>query len=59
MLRKWYFEASRRTPYIKEIFELDIEQDSLIGTFQELSEGVINPIKVSVTYKNENTSFDE
>ncbi|WP_214794792.1 MULTISPECIES: alcohol dehydrogenase [unclassified Exiguobacterium] len=55
----WYFEASRRTPYIKEIFELDIEQDSLIGTFQELSEGVINPIKVSVTYKNENTSFDE
>lgn len=56
---QWYFEASRRTPYIKEIFELDIEQDSLIGTFQELSEGVINPIKVSVTYKNENTSFDE
>lgn len=54
---KWYFEASWQTSYIQEIFELDIDQYSLIATFERLSAHVINPIKIAVTYKKENTSF--
>ncbi|MEJ6527919.1 alcohol dehydrogenase catalytic domain-containing protein [Exiguobacterium sp. USCH10] len=56
---KWYFEASWQTSYIQEIFELDIVQYSLIATFERLSAHVINPIKIAVTYKKENTSFDD
>ena len=56
---KWYFEPSWQTSYIQEIFELDIDQYSLIATFERLSAHVINPIKIAVTYKKENTSFDD
>lgn len=49
----WYFEASRQTPYVKKVFELDIDQYSLIDTFEKLSERTINPLKIAVTYESE------
>lgn len=49
---RWYFEVSRHTPYVRKIFELDIDQYRLIDTFEKLNKRVINPIKVAVTYED-------
>lgn len=47
---QWYFESVQQAEYVKQIFDMDIQRDDLIQTFSELSERMINPLKIAVTY---------
>ncbi|PEM15405.1 alcohol dehydrogenase [Bacillus toyonensis] len=47
----WFFKEIRKTPFIEEIFQHEIQYTSLIQCFEELSLGIIKPIKVYVSYE--------
>ncbi|OGX80341.1 alcohol dehydrogenase [Exiguobacterium sp. SH31] len=47
---QWYFESVQRAEYVKQIFDMEIQRDDLIQTFSELSERIINPLKIVVAY---------
>jgi len=47
----WYFrEVQQRSTHLEQLFELRIDRNELISTFERLAEGVIRPIKVFVSY---------
>ncbi|PSR29661.1 MAG: alcohol dehydrogenase [Sulfobacillus benefaciens] len=48
---KWFFEHVPSTPYISDLFQLEIEPSALIGCYQELAAGRIRPIKILVNYQ--------
>ena len=45
------FEEIGKTPFIEEIFQHEIHYTSLIQCFDELSLGIIKPLKVYVSYE--------
>lgn len=47
----WFFEEIGKTPFIEEIFQHEIHYTSLIECFDELSLGIIKPLKVYVSYE--------
>ncbi|HDR7735257.1 TPA: alcohol dehydrogenase catalytic domain-containing protein [Bacillus thuringiensis] len=47
----WFFKEIRKTPFIEEIFQHEIQYTSLIQCFEELSLGIIKPLKVYVSYE--------
>lgn len=47
---KWFFEHVPSTPYISDLFQLQIEHSALIGCYKELAAGRIRPIKILVNY---------
>ncbi|MEB9404600.1 zinc-binding dehydrogenase [Bacillus cereus] len=47
----WFFEEIGKTPFIEEIFQHEIHYTSLIQCFDELSLGIIKPLKVYVSYE--------
>ncbi|MEM5626174.1 zinc-binding dehydrogenase [Bacillus wiedmannii] len=47
----WFFSQIERTSWIEEIFQHDIHFTALEKCFEELSEGIITPLKVCVSYK--------
>ncbi|HDR8184138.1 TPA: zinc-binding dehydrogenase [Bacillus thuringiensis] len=47
----WFFNQKEQTPWIEEIFQHEIQYRGLIQCFEELSEGIIIPLKVFVTYE--------
>lgn len=46
-----FFEEIGKTPFIEEIFQHEIHYTSLIQCFDELSLGIIKPLKVYVSYE--------
>ncbi len=47
----WFFKEIGQTPFIEEIFQHEIHYTSLIQCFDELSLGIIKPLKVYVSYE--------
>ncbi|PGP42615.1 alcohol dehydrogenase [Bacillus thuringiensis] len=47
----WFFKEIGKTPFIEEIFQHEIHYTSLIECFDELSLGIIKPLKVYVSYE--------
>ncbi|PFN27770.1 alcohol dehydrogenase catalytic domain-containing protein [Bacillus cereus] len=47
----WFFNEVRQTPFVEEIFQHEIHYTTLEKCFKELSEGIINPLKVFVSYE--------
>ncbi|PER45888.1 alcohol dehydrogenase [Bacillus thuringiensis] len=47
----WFFKEIGQTPFIEEIFQHEIHYTSLIECFDELSLGIIKPLKVYVSYE--------
>lgn len=47
---EWFFGCYHNSVYIKEIFELEINEVDLISCFEKLSESKTKPIKVLVRY---------
>ncbi|MEC2866716.1 alcohol dehydrogenase [Bacillus thuringiensis serovar kyushuensis] len=47
----WFFKEIAQTPFIEEIFQYEIHYTSLIQCFDELSLGIIKPLKVYVSYE--------
>ncbi|HDR8493465.1 TPA: zinc-binding dehydrogenase [Bacillus cereus] len=47
----WFFKGIGKTPFIEEIFQHEIHYTSLIECFDELSLGIIKPLKVYVSYE--------
>ncbi|MDR4984555.1 alcohol dehydrogenase [Bacillus cereus] len=47
----WFFSQIEQTPFIEEIFQHEIHYTTLEQCFEELSEGIINPLKVFVSYE--------
>ncbi|MED2761196.1 zinc-binding dehydrogenase [Bacillus thuringiensis] len=47
----WFFKEIGQTPFIEEIFQYEIHYTSLIECFDELSLGIIKPLKVYVSYE--------
>ncbi|MEJ9362722.1 zinc-binding alcohol dehydrogenase, partial [Bacillus thuringiensis] len=47
----WFFKEIGKTPFIEEIFQHEIHYTSLIQCFDELSLGIIKPLKVYVSYE--------
>ncbi|MBG9611884.1 zinc-dependent alcohol dehydrogenase [Bacillus cereus] len=47
----WFFEEIGKIPFIEEIFQHEIHYTSLIECFDELSLGIIKPLKVYVSYE--------
>ena len=45
------FSQIEQTPFIEEIFQHEIHYTTLEQCFEELSEGIINPLKVFVSYE--------
>jgi alcohol dehydrogenase len=46
-----FFRKIEQTPFIEEIFQHEIHYTALIQCFEELSQGIINPLKVYVSYE--------
>ncbi|HDR7282706.1 alcohol dehydrogenase catalytic domain-containing protein [Bacillus paranthracis] len=47
----WFFSQIEQTPWIEEIFQHEIQHTGLIQCFEELSQGIITPLKVFVSYE--------
>ncbi|MBD8075797.1 zinc-binding alcohol dehydrogenase [Bacillus cereus] len=47
----WFFSQIEQTPWIEEIFQHEIHYTALEKCFEELSEGIITPLKVFVSYE--------
>ncbi|MEI2313771.1 zinc-binding dehydrogenase [Bacillus nitratireducens] len=47
----WFFRKIEQTPFIEEIFQHEIHYTALIQCFEELEKGIINPLKVYVSYE--------
>ncbi|PFB61882.1 zinc-dependent alcohol dehydrogenase [Bacillus cereus] len=47
----WFFSQIEQTPWIEEIFQHEIHYTELIQCFEELSQGIITPLKVFVSYE--------
>ncbi len=47
----WFFSQIEQTPWIEEIFQHEIQYTGLIQCFEELSQGIITPLKVFVSYE--------
>ncbi|PGO30082.1 alcohol dehydrogenase [Bacillus cereus] len=47
----WFFRKIEQTPFIEEIFQHEIHYTALVQCFEELSQGIINPLKVYVSYE--------
>ncbi|HDR7717001.1 zinc-binding dehydrogenase [Bacillus albus] len=47
----WFFNQIESTPWIEEIFQHEIHYTALEKCFEELSEGIITPLKVFVSYE--------
>ncbi|MGM1585049.1 alcohol dehydrogenase catalytic domain-containing protein [Bacillus cereus group sp. BceL221] len=47
----WFFSQIEKTPWIEEIFQHEIQHTGLIQCFEELSQGIITPLKVFVSYE--------
>ncbi|GMR66418.1 alcohol dehydrogenase catalytic domain-containing protein [Bacillus cereus] len=47
----WFFSQIEQTPWIEEIFQHEIQYTELIQCFEELSQGIITPLKVFVSYE--------
>ena len=47
----WLFSQIEQTPWIEEIFQHEIHYTALEKCFEELSEGIITPLKVFVSYE--------
>jgi len=47
----WFFNQIESTPWIEEIFQHEIHYAALEKCFEELSEGIITPLKVFVSYE--------
>lgn len=47
----WFFSQIKQTPFLEEIFQHEIQYTGLIQCFEELSQGIINPLKVFVSYE--------
>ncbi|SCN04523.1 Alcohol dehydrogenase, zinc-containing [Bacillus wiedmannii] len=47
----WFFIQIEQTPWIEEIFQHEIHYNALEKCFEELSERIITPLKVFVSYK--------
>ncbi|MEB9506941.1 alcohol dehydrogenase catalytic domain-containing protein [Bacillus anthracis] len=46
----WFFSQIEQTPLLEEIFQHEIQYTELIQCFEELSQGIITPLKVFVSY---------
>lgn len=44
------FSQIEQTPLLEEIFQHEIQYTELIQCFEELSQGIITPLKVFVSY---------
>ncbi|HDR3490581.1 zinc-binding dehydrogenase [Bacillus wiedmannii] len=47
----WFFNQIEQTPWIEEIFQHEIHYNALEKCFEELSERIITPLKVFVSYE--------
>ncbi|MBE7121723.1 zinc-binding dehydrogenase [Bacillus cereus] len=47
----WFFKQIEQTPFVEEVFQHEIQYARLIQCFEELSQGIINPLKVFVSYE--------
>ncbi|MDJ1475997.1 zinc-binding dehydrogenase [Bacillus sp. LS15-K4] len=47
----WFFSQIEQTTWIEEIFQHEIQYTELIQCFEELSQGIITPLKVFVSYE--------
>ncbi|HDR7517682.1 alcohol dehydrogenase [Bacillus mobilis] len=47
----WFFSQIEQTPWIEEIFQHEIHYTALTQCFKELSEGLLKPLKVFVSYE--------
>ncbi|MDA2423933.1 zinc-binding alcohol dehydrogenase, partial [Bacillus cereus] len=47
----WFFSQIEQTPWIEEIFQHEIHYTALEKCFEELSQGIITPLKVFVSYE--------
>ncbi|MDA1679553.1 zinc-binding dehydrogenase [Bacillus cereus group sp. TH152-1LC] len=47
----WFFSQIEQTPWIEEIFQHEIHYTALTKYFKELSEGILRPLKVFVSYE--------
>ncbi|PGQ05408.1 hypothetical protein COA08_26210 [Bacillus cereus] len=47
----WFFRKIEQTPFIEEIFQHDINYTALVQCFEELGQGIINPLKVYISYE--------
>ncbi|MED1559896.1 alcohol dehydrogenase catalytic domain-containing protein [Bacillus paramycoides] len=47
----WFFNQIEYTTFIEEIFQHEIQYARLIQCFEELSQGIISPLKVYVSYE--------
>ncbi|MEF7655044.1 zinc-binding dehydrogenase [Bacillus sp. ZJS3] len=48
---EWFFSQIEQTPWIEEIFQHEIHYTTLKKCFEELSEGIITPLKVFISYE--------
>ncbi|ADK05201.1 TPA: zinc-binding dehydrogenase [Bacillus anthracis] len=46
----WFFSQIEQTPLLEEIFQHEIQYTELIQCFEELSQGIITPLKVFISY---------
>jgi alcohol dehydrogenase len=50
----WYFRnVQQHSTYLEQLFELRIDRDELISTFEQLAQGNIRPVKAFVSYEKE------
>ncbi|MCV5348947.1 hypothetical protein OFM93_28125, partial [Escherichia coli] len=47
----WFFSQIEQIPLLEEIFQHEIQYTELIQCFEELSQGIITPLKVFVSYE--------
>ncbi|SDI48160.1 alcohol dehydrogenase [Natribacillus halophilus] len=47
---RWFFQYTPNIPYIDKLFEYEINKNALIKCFDDLNNGIINPLKVLVRY---------
>lgn len=54
---EWFFSTYEETPYLTDLFELEIIPDQVIACFEEMDS--VRPLKVFVDYKKDRGVNDE